>query len=239
MNDTKQCIRECHTCQALCIVHGVTLCHIAVVGINQISLDHLDRMESQRIGKVAVCGRYISLDRMGHSIHTGMGNQLLRHGLCKIWIYDRNIRGDFEVCDRVLDTLLVIGNDRECGNLSCSSGCGGNCTEMSFLSQLRNTEYLTHIFKSDVRILVFDPHSLCCIDRGTAAHSYDPVWLECFHSCCTLHNSLYGRIRLDAFEKLNLHSCFFQILFCFIQKTEAFHGTAANTDHCFFAFKCL
>ena len=38
MDDTQQSVGESHTGQALCIVHGGTLVHVAVVGIDQIGL---------------------------------------------------------------------------------------------------------------------------------------------------------------------------------------------------------
>ena len=44
MNDTKQSVGECHSGKTLRIVHGISLSHISVVGINQIILDHFDRM---------------------------------------------------------------------------------------------------------------------------------------------------------------------------------------------------
>ena len=110
---------------------------------------------------------------------------------------------------------------------------------MSFSSQFRDAEYLTHIFKGDVRIFILDPHCLCCVDWRTTAHSNNPVRLECFHGCCAFHNGLYGRIRLDALVKLNLHSCFLQVLFCLIEETETFHGTTANADDSFLTFECL
>ena len=44
MYNTQQCVGECHTSQALCIVHAVPLCHISIVGFYQIMLDHLNGM---------------------------------------------------------------------------------------------------------------------------------------------------------------------------------------------------
>ena len=220
-------------------MHGITFCHVTVIGIYQILLDHFDRMQGQRIGKVTVRSGNISLDCVGHSIHTSVGYQFLRHGLCQIRIDDGYIRGDLEISDRIFNSLLIVCNDRECSNLCSSSGSRRNCTEMSFSSQFRDTKYLTHIFKGNVRILIFDPHCFCCVDRRTTTHSNDPVRLECFHSCSALHYGFYGRIRLNAFVKLNFHSCFFEVLFCLIKESEAFHGTAANTDDCFLTFKCF
>ena len=89
-------------------MHGITCSHILVVGLYKVVLDELDSMDCQRIGVVAVCGRNIRLDGMCHRIHTCMSDELLRHGLCKLRIDDRNIRCDLEVSDRVLGALLII-----------------------------------------------------------------------------------------------------------------------------------
>ena len=88
MNDAKQCVRERHTSKALCIVHSCTCSHVAVVGLYQVSLDHLDSVDSECVCEVAVSGGYVCLDSVGHSVHTGMSCQLLRHCLCKVGIND-------------------------------------------------------------------------------------------------------------------------------------------------------
>ena len=74
VNNTKKCIGECHTSEALCVVHAVTFCHISVVGIYQVCLNHLDCIQCQRIGEVTVRGGNVCLDCMGHSVHTGVSN---------------------------------------------------------------------------------------------------------------------------------------------------------------------
>ena len=163
----------------------------------------------------------------------------MRHRLCQIRIYDCNVRRDFEVCQRVFDTFFIVCDNCERGYLGCCSGCRRNCTEVSFLTKFRHSEYFAHLLEGDVRILVFDPHCLCCVDWRSAAHCYDPVRLELFHRFCTAHNRLYRRVRLNSFEKLYFHASLFQVIHCTIQETEAFHGTAAYTDHCAFSLKCF
>ena len=110
---------------------------------------------------------------------------------------------------------------------------------MRFPAQAGDTEHFAHLFKCDFRIFILDPHSLCRIDGRTAAHSHDPVRFKLCHGLCALHHRLYGRIRLNAFKQLHLHACFFQILFCPVQKSEPLHRASAHTDHCFPALKGL
>ena len=98
MDDTKQCIGECHTCQALCVVHTCSRFFVAIVRFNQIGMNHLDCVKCQRIGVITMKCGYIRLDRMGHRIHTGVCGQLLRHGLSQLWIHDRYIWCDIEIC---------------------------------------------------------------------------------------------------------------------------------------------
>ena len=89
---------------ALCMLSRA--CHIAVVGRDQVASWIISMAwMRQRVGEIAVGGGNIRLDRMGHSIHTGVRNQLLRHGLGKVRVNDGDIRGDLEVSDRVLDAL--------------------------------------------------------------------------------------------------------------------------------------
>ena len=74
VNDTEQCVGERHAGKALSVVHSIALFHIAVVGRNQIVLNHLDGEDGKRIRVIAVCSGNISFDRMGHSVHTGVSN---------------------------------------------------------------------------------------------------------------------------------------------------------------------
>ncbi len=239
VNNTQKSVGESHTGQALSIMHAVTLCHIAIVGIYQIVLDHFDGMESQRIGVIAMSGGNISFDRVGHGVHTGMSNQLLRHGLSQIGINDGNIRRNLEVSDGILDALGIVGDDGECSDLGSSTGCRRNSTEMGLLAELGQTKYLAHILKGDLGIFILNPHGLGSIDRRATTHGNDPVRLELLHGLCTLHNGFYRGIGLDAFKKLNLHACFLQIGNSLIQKAKTLHGTAADTNDGSLSFQSL
>ena len=239
MNDSKQCIGKCHTRQTLCIVHGITFFHVSVIRAHKISLDHLDRMQGKRIGKITVRRGNIRLDGMRHRIHTGMRYQLLRHRLCKLRIHDRHIWRNLKICNRIFDSFFIIRNDGKCRHFRRRSGCGRDRAEMCFFAELRNSEYLAHIFKRNVRIFILDPHCLCRINRRAAAHRHDPVRLEFFHCLGALHHRLHRWIRLNSLKQTDLHSCFFQILLCAIQKSKTLHGTSADTDHRALSLKIL
>ena len=165
VNDTQKSIGECHTCQALCVVHRISLSHIAVVGIDKVMLDHLDSVESERVGVITVCGGDICLDCVCHSVHTCVSNKLLGHCFSQVRVNDSNIGGDLKVSDRILYSLAVVGDDRESSYLGSCARCGGGSAEMSLLAQLGKTEYLAHILKCYIGIFVLYPHSLCSVDR--------------------------------------------------------------------------
>ena len=92
-------------------------------------------MQSKRIGVIAVCSGDIGLNCMGHSVHTGVCNEFLRHGLCEFRINNGNIRSDLKVSDWVFNALIIIGDDGESGDFGCSTGSRGDCAEMRFGSQ--------------------------------------------------------------------------------------------------------
>ena len=168
-----------------------------------------------------------------------MGNQLLRHGFCQFRINNGDIRGDFEVSDRVFDAFAVVGDDRESGHFGSSAGSGGNCAKLSLFAEFGNTKNLAHIFKGAVRIFIFDPHCLRGIDRGTAANGNDPVRLEFLHRSCTAHYGFDRRIGFNTVKNLHFHAGFLQISFSAVKKAETLHGAAADTNHRLVAFEGL
>ena len=207
--DAEQRVRERHTGQALGIVHRVALIHIAVIAADQIRLDHLDGVQGQRVGKVAVRGGDVGLNGVGHGVHAGVGDELLGHRVGQLGVNDGDIGRDLKVGNGVLDALLVIGDDREGRDLGGRTGGGGDGTEVGLAAQRRDAEHLAHILKRDVGVLVLDPHGLGCVDGGAAADCDDPVGLELFHGGSTLHDRLHGRVGLDAFKQLYLHAGLF------------------------------
>ena len=239
VDDAQQSVGEGHTGQALGVVHGVTLGHVAVVGSHQVVLDHLDGVQSQRIGVVAVGGGDVGLHSVGHGVHTGVGNQLLGHGLSQIGIHDGHIGGDLKVGDGVLDALGVVGDDGEGSHLGSSAGGGGDGAEVGLLTQLGQAEDLAHILEGDLGVLILDPHGLGSVDGGAAAHGDDPVGLELQHGLRAPHNGLHRGIGLNALKQLDFHAGFLQVSSRTIQEAVALHGAAAHADHCPLAIESL
>ena len=239
VHDTQQSVRERHTGKALGVVHGVALGHIAVVAVHEVALDHSDGEDGQRVGVIAVGGGDVSLDGVGHGVHAGVGHQLLGHGLGQIGIDDGDIGGDLKVRDGVLDALLVIGDDGECGHLGGGAGGGGDGAEVGLAAQRRDAEHLAHLFEGDVGVLVLDPHGLCRVDGGAAAHGDDPVGLEFQHGLGAAHDGLDGGIGLDALKQFHFHAGFLQVADCAVEETEPLHGAAADADDGLFAGKGL
>ena len=189
-------------------MHGVALGHVAVVGVHQVTLDHLDGVEGQRISVVAVGGGHIRLNGVGDGVHTGVGHQLLGHGLSQIGVHNGHVGSDLKVGDGILDALLIVGDNRERSHLSGGAGGGGNGAETGLLAQGGNAEHLAHLLKGDVGVLVFDPHGLGRVDGRASAHSHDPVGLELQHGVRALHDGFHRGIGLDTLEHLNLHAGF-------------------------------
>ncbi len=72
VNDAEEGVGECHTCEALSVMHSVACSHVAIVGGDEVLVDHLDSVDSKRIGEVAICGGNICFDCVSHCVHTGM-----------------------------------------------------------------------------------------------------------------------------------------------------------------------
>ena len=198
--------------------------------MNQLVVDHVGCVECERIGVVVGDRGDIRLDGMGHSIHTGMRGQLLRHRLCQLGVNDRDIGRDVVVGERVLDALVIVGDDRECGDFGCRARGRRNCAEVCLRAELREAERRDDRFKAGVRIFVEHPHRLCCVDRRTAAHCHDPVGLELAHCLGAAHHGLDRRVGLDTLEQFNLHAAVLQILYGAIQEAHTLHRAAADND---------
>ena len=54
MDNSQQGVGECHTCQALRIMHLSPGVHIAVIGFLKVIMNHLNRMKRQGIRIVAM-----------------------------------------------------------------------------------------------------------------------------------------------------------------------------------------
>ena len=231
VDDAEQGIGEGHAGEALCVVHRIPRTHVLLVGGDEILLNELDRVDGEGVRKITVRRRDISLNRVCQRIHTGVGDQLLRHGLRKLRVDDGDIRSDFKVRDRILCSLFIVCDDGEGSDLRGSAGGGGDGAEAGLPPKLWKTEDLAHILKAAVGVFVADPHRLCRIDRRATAHRDDPVGAEALHRLCALHNRIYGRVGFDPLIELDLHTGFLQIRDGLVQEAEALHGASADKEH--------
>ena len=231
MNDTQQSVGECHTSQALCVVHACTSFHISIIACYQIAADHLDCVQSKRIGVIAVQSRNISFDCMGHSVHTGVSSQFLWHGFSQSRVNDCNVWSDIEVSQRIFNAFLVVGDNRESGYFSSGTRSGWDSAESSFFAKFWEVKWDAELFKGGVWIFIECPHCFCSIDWRTTADGYDPVRLEFTHHCSTFHNGVNRWVWFNAFKQSNFHACFFQIITYFVQEAKTFHAAAADNNN--------
>jgi len=176
---------------------------------------------------------------MRHRIHTRIGRQLLRHRLRKLGIDNSHVRRNIEVGQRILDTFLVIGNDREGGDFRRRARGGRDSTEFRLCAQRREIERRAKRFKCGIGILVEGPHRLCSINRRTAADGYNPIRLELAHRLCTLHNRFHGGIRLHTLKQTDFKAGFLQILLHSVKKSELLHAAATDNNNRALAFQCF
>ena len=239
MRDAQQGVGEGHAGQALGVMHPVPGVHVAVVAGHQILADHLDGMQGQGVRIIAVQGGYIGLDGVGHGVHTGMGGELLGHGLRQIRVHDGHVRGDVEVCQGVLDALVIVGDHGEGRHFRGRAGGGGDGAELGLGPQGGEVEGNAQLLKGGVRILVERPHGLGRVNGGTAANGNDPVRLEFLHGLGALHHRFHRGVRLYAFKQGHFHARRLQVGLYLVQETKPLHGAAAYHDDGLFAFKIL
>ena len=237
VHDAQQSVGESHAGQALRVVHPVAGFHIAVVGLLQIVVDHLDGMQSQGIGVVAVHGGHIGLDGMGHGVHTGVSGQLGRHLLSQIGVNDGHVGSDVEVGQRILDALVVVGDNREGGHLGSGTGGGGNGAEMSLLTQGGEVEGNAQVLEGHIGVLIESPHGLGSVDGAAAADGNDPVGLKAAHSLGAAHNGGHAGIGLHTFKQMHFHAGLFQVGNHAVQETKPLHAAAAGDNKSLFAFQ--
>ncbi len=237
VNDTQQRVGESHAGQALGVVHDVPGFHVAVVGFYQVRLDQFDGVDGQRVRIGAVGRGNIGFDGVGHGVHTGVGRQLLGHGMHQVRVHDGDVRRNFKIGDGVFDAFLVIGDDGERRDFRGGAAGGRDGAEVRFRTQFGQAEHLAHIRKGGFRIFVFDPHGFGCVDGAAAAHGHDPVGLEFLHDGRAVHDGFHGRIAFNPFDYFGFHAGFLQISQRPVQKAAAFHAAAAHTDDGPFAFQ--
>lgn len=150
-----------------------------------------------------------------------------------------NIRGDVEVCQRIFDSLLVVGDDRESSDLGSGTRSGWDCTEFCFGAQFREVKGDAQLLEGGVRIFIECPHCLCSIDWRTAADRNDPVRLEFAHFFSASHNGFDRWVCLDSFKQANLHAGLLEVVANLVKESKTFHAAAANNDDGTFAVQCF
>ena len=230
VDDAEKGVREGHAGEALRVVHDRTGRRIALIALDERVADHLHRVDGERVRIGRVRDGDDRLEVVRERVHARVRAELLGHRERELRIDDRDVRRDFEVGDRELDALGVVGDDREGRHLGRRAGGRGDRDELSLRAELRKPEDLAHVLERRLRILVLDPHRLRRVDRRAAAHRDDPVGLELLHDGRTLHDRLHGGVGLDAGEDLDLHAGFLEVVLGALQEAAAGHGTAADAD---------
>ncbi len=239
VHDAKQRVRERHARQTLRVVHTVARLLVPVVGIHKVFVNHLDRVQRQRIRVVAMQCRHVRLDGVRQGVHSGVGRQLWRHRLRERRVDDRHIRRDVEVGQRIFDAFVVVGNDCERRHFRRRARRGWNRDEFRLRTQCRERERRDQILEFRFRVFIERPHRLGRVDWGTAAHRDDYVRFKFLHDRRATHYRFHGRIGLDAFDQNRFHAGFLQIRLDRVQKAEALHAAAAYDDGRFRAFQRL
>ena len=143
MYNTKQRIRKCHTCKALCIVHLCSCFHVSFERSWKIIKYHLDCLNCKRVCICTIQSRYISFNCMSQSIHTCIGNLMCRKCFYQLRVNNCNIWCNIKICQWIFDSFCIVCDHRECSNFCCCSWCRRNCRKLCFLTQFwevkRNT----------------------------------------------------------------------------------------------------
>ena len=204
---------------------------VALVGLGQPLDDLADGVQRVAVGVHGAGGGDVCLDGVGQRVHTGVGAQLGGHGVGELGVNDGDSRGDVEICQRVLDALLVVGDDGECGDLGSGAGRRGDGAELGLGAELREGEGHDGLLEGLLGILVEQPHGLSGVDGRAAADADDPIGLEGLHGLGALHDRLDGRVGLDALEDLDLETGLLEVGLDVLQEAAAAHGAAAGDDH--------
>ena len=174
--------------------------HCALCVESRLAMSPLPKLSTRSPGSSGwqrwPAGRYnrsvrgdINLDGVGHGVHAGVCDQLLGHGLNQVRIDDGDVRGDLESA-MGYDALLVIGDDGECGHLGGGAGGGRRWRRSVPCGATAGCRRPCISSKGDLRNFMLDPHGLCGVNGGTAAHGDDPVRLELQHGLSTAHDGL-------------------------------------------------
>ena len=239
VHNAEQARGEGQAGEALGLVHVLAALVVARVGNGQPLGDLTDAVQGVGIGEHGGSGRDVGLEAVRKGIHASVRAELLGHGVGELGVDNGDIGRDVEVGQRVLDAVLVIGDDREGGYLGSGARSGANGAEVGLLTQLGEGERLDDVVELLIGILVEHPHGLCGVDRRAAADSNDPVGAKLLHGLGALLHGLDRRVRLDTLEQLDLEASVLQVLLDILQEAAAAHAVAAGDDDGLLALEVL
>ena len=205
---------------------------VSRVGDGQPLGDLADAMQGVGISEHAGGRRDVGLEAVGQRIHARMRTELGGHAVGELGVHDGDVGRDLEVGYRVLDTPLIVGDDREGRDLGRGAGGRGNGAEVRLGAQLGEAEDLAHVLEGGLGVLVLDPHGLGRVDWATAADGDDPVGTKLGHEGGTSHDGLDGRVALNALEEPDLKACGLEVGLDLLQKAATTHRAAARDNDC-------
>ena len=235
VGDAEEGVGEGHAGEALGDVHAAAGGHVAVVGGDEVVVDHLDGLDGEGVGEVAVEGGDVGFDGVGEGVEAGVGGELGGHGLGKVAIDDGDVGGDFEVGEGVFDLGGVVGDDGEGGDFGGGAGGGGDGGEDGLLAEDGEGEGVFDVVEGLFGVLVEDPHGLGGVDGRAAADGDDDVGLGVAHGLGALHDGLNGGVGLNAGEEGDLEAGVSEDLLEAVEGAALLHGVAAGDNEGVFA----
>ncbi len=169
VDNAEQAAREGDAGDALGVVHVGEGLMVALIGHGQPLDDLADCVQRVAVGVHGAGGGDVGLDGMGQRVHAGVSAELSGHGVGELGVDDGDVGRDVEVGQRVLDALLVVGDDGERGDLGRGTGGRGDGAEVGLAAELREGEGYDGLLEGLLGILVEQPHGLGGVDGRAAA----------------------------------------------------------------------
>ena len=184
---------------------------------------------------------------MGQDVDTRSRAQSLRHCLYQIRVDNRHRRSQRIIRYRVLNALMVIGNNGERRYFRTRARRSRDSDHHSLFAQLRkfkNTFADIHkahrqIFKFQFRMFVHQPHNLARVNRRTAAQRNDNVRLKRTERTDSHIDRRQIRIRMHVGEYFVRNADFVQNIGNFLGIAQIKQRLVGNDKRAFFAFQFL
>ena len=185
----QECIGKRHTSHTGSIRHLLTRLNICrlIVSCWKVIKYVLHGLKCKAVCIVGSHDGCICLQCMGQYVNAGCAGQTFRLAHHVVCINDCHVRQKRIVCQRILDTGLLVCDNCERSNLGTCTGGSRNSDEICFLAHLREGVYTFpdeahgHIHEIHFRMLIQHPHNLARVHSGTAAHSQDYIRLKFSH----------------------------------------------------------